>query len=92
MYNEVNENEKVIEVVYVSGDKNPDQFNEYYSHMPWLAFPFRDERIKSIIAKFPVKGVPRLYILSAKDGKVIDNNAVGKITEEGPGAIEEYLS
>ena len=38
-----------------------------------------------------MKGVPRLVVLKV-DGTVVDDNAVKKITDEGPEAISEYLS
>lgn len=59
--------------------------------MPWLAYPKGDARLRGIIQKYEVKGVPRLIIVKA-DGTLVDANAVKKITEEGPAAFEEYLS
>jgi len=29
-----------FEVVFVSGDRTQDAFNEYFGEMPWLAVPF----------------------------------------------------
>ena len=49
MYEEVNEDEKVLEVVYVSSDRSSEQFASYLSskHGDWLALafddPFKDE-------------------------------------------------
>lgn len=59
--------------------------------MPWLALPKGDSRLAILAKQYDVKGVPRLVILKP-DGTVIDKNAVQKITNEGPSAIEEYLS
>ena len=39
LYEELNEDQKVIEIIYFSGDKNEEQFEEYFSEMPWLALP-----------------------------------------------------
>ena len=58
--------------------------------MPWLALPKGDGRLAKLAKEFEVKGVPRLVILKP-DGTVIDKNAVQKVTNEGPMAIEEYL-
>ena len=91
LYNEINSNEKVIEVVFLSGDKTQEEFDTYYGEMPWLALPRGDSRLANMAKKFEVRGVPRLIILKP-DGTVIGNNEVKKVTEEGPGAIEEYLS
>ena len=39
LYEELNEDKKVIEIIYFSGDKNDEQFDEYFAEMPWLALP-----------------------------------------------------
>ena len=43
-YNQMNENGKNVEVIYVSADKDEAAFNDYYGEMPWLAIPFGDSR------------------------------------------------
>ena len=91
LYTEFNESEKQIEVVFVSGDKTQEEFDKYYAEQPWIALPRGDKRLPNLAKKFEVKGVPRLVVLK-KDGTVINNSAVQKVTEEGPGAIEEFLS
>ena len=91
LYNEINISEKVIEVIFCSGDKTLDEYAEYYGEMPWLALPKGDARLPPIAKKFEVRGVPRLIIIKP-DGTVVEQNAVQKITMEGPGAIEEYLA
>jgi nucleoredoxin len=91
LYRELNETEKTFEVIFFSGDKNDELYNEYYAEMPWLALPRGDARIASVAKKFDVRGVPRLIVLKA-DGTVINDNAVKKVTNEGPGAFEEFLS
>ena len=45
-----------FEVVYVSSDRSPDALSEYFSTMPWLAFPFQDVRIGKLTKHFNVKG------------------------------------
>ncbi len=47
--------------------------------------------MKDVAKEFTVKGVPRLIVISV-DGKVIDDNAVTKVKDFGPEAIEQYLS
>ena len=91
LYNDFNANEKVFEVVFYSGDKNDEQYGEYFGEMPWIAVPRADPRVATVAKKFEVRGVPRLIILKP-DGTVVDKDAVKKVTSEGPAAIEEYLS
>jgi len=92
LYEEVNENEKVLEVVFCSGDKTDEEFDAYYAEMPWLALPRGKKKIMGANAKkFGVKGVPRLIILRASDGKVLSNHCHEMVTKKGPLAIEEFL-
>ena len=44
VYNEVNANGKVFEVVFSSADNSDEEFQAYYDEMPWLALPFEDPR------------------------------------------------
>ena len=90
LYKEMNEDEKRFEVVFFSGDSSQHQFDEYYEEMPWPAMPWKDPRLKVVAKEFKVKGLPQLIVLK-RDGTLISSNAVQKITEEGPEAIEEWL-
>lgn len=91
LYNEINADGKVMEVVFCSGDKTQEEYDMYFGEQPWVALPRGDSRLMNLAKKFEVKGVPRLIVLKP-DGTIVDNNGVKKVTEEGPGAIEEYLS
>ena len=79
LYKETNESERLIEVVFVSGDKTQEEYDKYYDEMPWLALPFRDARLASLAKRFEVKGVPRLVVLKP-DGTIINNSAVQKVS------------
>ena len=76
LYNEHNENAKVMEVVFMSGDQDQNLYNEYFGEMPWLALPFKDPRMKPAAKHFGVRGLPRLVVLNAKTGATINDNAV----------------
>ena len=92
LYKEVNEDEKVLEVVLFSGDKSQEEFDEYYAKMPWLALPRGNKKLMGANAKkFEVKGVPRLIMLRASDGKVLSKQCLEKVEKEGPLAIGEFL-
>ena len=91
LYNEHNENAKVMEVVFMSGDQDQNLYNEYFGEMPWLALPFKDSRMKPAAKHFGVRGLPRLVVLNAKTGATINDNAVQIVTEQGPVIIEQWL-
>eukprot|EP00746_Dinoflagellata_sp_MGD_P091801 gnl/MRDRNA2_/MRDRNA2_36364_c0_seq1.p1 gnl/MRDRNA2_/MRDRNA2_36364_c0~~gnl/MRDRNA2_/MRDRNA2_36364_c0_seq1.p1 ORF type:complete len:423 (+),score=121.86 gnl/MRDRNA2_/MRDRNA2_36364_c0_seq1:80-1348(+) len=70
---------KGLEVVFVSSDKDQDQFEDYFKDMPWLALNFEDRKRKTQLSNmFGVRGIPALVIID-KDGSVI--------TKEGRGAL-----
>ena len=39
------------EVVFVSMDRGPHQFDEYFGTMPWLAVPFADDAMRRTLAR-----------------------------------------
>lgn len=81
-----------LAVIFCSGDKTEELYNEYYEEQPWHALPFKDPRLAQLAKKFEVRGVPRLIIVNRATGEVIDQNGVQKVTMEGPAAIEEYIA
>jgi nucleoredoxin len=79
-YNEVNKNEKVFEVVFVSCDNNQNSFNGYLSEMPWMAVPFGDNKIGELNDAFNISGIPYLAILR-NDGTEVSKNGRGDVTK-----------
>ena len=61
---------KQIEIVFVSRDRNAEEFKSYFSTMSWKAIPFEDNAREEITSKFGVNGIPAL-ILMDDTGKVI---------------------
>ena len=37
-----------MEVIFCSGDKTEELYNEYYAEQPWLALPFKDARLATL--------------------------------------------
>jgi len=61
---------KNFEVVFVSGDNDTEEFEEYYNEMPWLAVSYGSEHIDKLNEKYEVKGIPSLVILDSQ-GEII---------------------
>lgn len=92
LYEEINEDEPVLEVIFFSGDKTEEEFDKYFAEMPWYALPREDKKIMMDNAKkFKVKGVPRLIMLRASDGKVLAEQCLEEVKTQGPEAIEKFL-
>ena len=59
--------------------------------MSWLALPFNDPRMIRAAKHFKVVGLPRLVVLNAKTGALINSDAVQIIVEQGPIVLEEWV-
>ena len=65
-YKKVNKSQeqKEIEIVFVSADESEKEFREYYKEMPWLAVPFGDNNtINDLEETYQVEGIPSLVIV-----------------------------
>ncbi|OMJ70058.1 hypothetical protein SteCoe_32060 [Stentor coeruleus] len=89
-YDAVNSGAKQVEIVYISRDKTPDQFNEYYSEMPWLALPFEDKaRIAALGNRFQVQQIPCLILID-NQGNMKRNTCRMDVTNKGPNCLADW--
>lgn len=83
LYNEVNKDGKQLEVIFVSGDEEEEDFNSYYKHMPWLAIPFEQEDERADIGEgYKAASVPYIVLID-KNGKVKKDKANQDIMVKG---------
>ncbi|XP_030847860.1 nucleoredoxin [Strongylocentrotus purpuratus] len=82
----VQKGEKLLEIVFISSDKNEDQFDEYYNRMPWLALPYnlRDKK-NEVSRRFKVSAIPTLIILDSVTGEVTCVDGVDEVKCDGEG-------
>jgi nucleoredoxin len=81
LYEEINDDEKVLEIIYFSGDKTQEQFDDYFGEMPWLALPREHKKVMMENAKrFKIKGVPRLIMLK-HDGSILSEQCYEKVRD-----------
>jgi len=65
---------KGLEVVFVSWDKTPEAFKDYYGEQPWLALDYADRKTSTKLGSlFKVDGIPSLTILDPNDFSVINS-------------------
>ena len=66
-----------LEVIFVSGDRDPAQYSTYHGSMPWLALPYENTMQRQMMnMQFGVRGIPALVLLDASgSGRVLDRNA-----------------
>ncbi|KAH9620017.1 hypothetical protein KSS87_014771 [Heliosperma pusillum] len=83
VYNKVKENGEKFEIVLIYLDESDeDGFKEEFSKMPWLALPFKDNKIEKLIRYFELRSIPTLVIIGP-DGKTQNSDVVELIQEHG---------
>jgi len=76
---------KGLEIVFVSSDKDEEQFKDYFKEQPWLALDFEDRKRKAQLSNlFGVRGIPALVIID-KDGSVITSEGRGAVSNDPEG-------
>jgi len=77
---------KGMEIVFVSSDKTPDEFKNYYSEMPWLALPYEQRDLKAKLSKkYKVSGIPTFVVLDGVTGELITTNGRESVQEDPKG-------
>jgi len=72
-----------LAVVFVSGDRDENSFQQYYNEMPWLAMPFSNPMRQQLGAVFGVRGIPSVVVLNAKTGTAISTNGREDVSSKG---------
>jgi thiol-disulfide isomerase/thioredoxin len=67
-----------VEIVFLSADHDQNGFQSYFSTQPWMAVDFDDDAREQLMAAIHVSGIPRLVVIHADSGKIVEDNAVGK--------------
>ena len=76
VYDRVNERTMLptLEVVYVSADKDQEQFDAYMRTAPWLAVPFSELKLrKKVMTAYRAATLPK-FILLSPSGKVLTDD------------------
>merc|ERR1711976_386631 len=65
-----------MDVIFLSCDRDEESFKDYYNSMPWLALAFEDQdKARSCMSTFSIRGIPALVLLDGATGDVINPNA-----------------
>jgi nucleoredoxin len=71
-----------VTIIFISGDKTIEMFNEYRRTMPWLSLMFDQQDSRSKLHHlFHVKSIPTLLLVSP-DGKVMCSDTILRIEKE----------
>ena len=76
---------KGMEIVFVSSDRDPESFSEYYGEQPWAALPFSNRAAKAAASqRFKIRGIPSLVILDS-EGNTINGDALQSVAGDPTG-------
>ncbi|XP_074640399.1 nucleoredoxin-like [Tubulanus polymorphus] len=80
--------DKQFEIIFVSSDRNENDFKSYYSTMPWLALRYECRQTKDTLSrKFKVTGIPALILFNGADGSVINTSARSIVFDDPQGKL-----
>lgn len=86
-YNEIHRLKKgEFEVIFVSTDRDEEEFKQSIHDMPWLAIPYSENDRRDISRIFGVKGIPRLVILGS-DGRTLEVDGRAMVCSYGAKAF-----
>lgn len=71
-----------FEVIFISTDRDHDEFICSLSTMPWPAIPYEDKTRQDLKRIFEIKGIPTLILLGP-DGKIISTSGRAMISLYG---------
>ncbi|XP_077216083.1 putative nucleoredoxin 3 [Tasmannia lanceolata] len=77
---------ETFQVIFISMDRDEEEFYRNFSGMPWLAIPYRDRTRHELSRIFTIKGIPALVILGP-DGKILTTNGRATISSYGSKAF-----
>ena len=90
LYDSINSFDKDIEVVYVSRDNTREEFEAYYSKMPWLYVSYDDiDRRQMLKDRFAAKSIPSLYLINAS-GEIKKTDCVADVKNKGPLCLNDW--
>ena len=77
---------KEFEVVFVSLDRTPEAFDQYFGSMPWLAVPFDHAEDRARLGQqLAVDSIPKLVVLD-QEGGILTTNGRELVASDPDGA------
>lgn len=91
IYNEVNEGEKIFEIIEISFDKKEDEFKKGIAGKPWKFIPYNEPIIQQLTKKYEVLTIPKFFPIDKK-GDILSDNARKELVEGGSNVCEEWIN
>jgi len=82
-YKEVNDESRQIEIIYISLDKNFNDYrNCFVGEMPWYALKYNDMLTEPLMEKYSVKCIPTLIVINPLGELVTDKGRTDIMVDE----------
>ena len=72
IYNQMNDGEKIFEIIQVSFDNNEDDFKKSIVGLPWKFLPLQSDKIKTLKEKYNVLTIPKFFPVDKKGNSLSD--------------------
>ena len=89
-YNTANHSSKRIEIIWLSLDRTPDDFNSIKKNIPWVAVPYNTQHIESILGRYDIEIIPKLFLLN-RDGSIAHTECRQDIITKGQEALNDWM-
>lgn len=84
VYEENRKRKTGIEIIYVSADTEEKSYlNEFATHGPWLAIPFKNDASVELRWKYDVTSLPQLTVVRKEDGLIISRKGKDELMKLG---------
>lgn len=87
-YNSINSPKKILEIVFVSFDRDDESFEAYSDDMPWIKVPFKNSQQRiSIAHHFQIENPFKLIVLT-QNLKILSKTGIEELKEKGTQCID----
>lgn len=90
-YNQVNHNQKRLEIVWLSRDRSQEDFDSIRKQIPWVAVPYDPDKIAAILERYDIDVIPKLYLIN-RDGSIAHTECRQDIVAKGPTTLNDWIS
>ena len=79
-----------VEIIFVSSDRNEDQFHLYSATMPWQILPFQERKLADAYRdEYRVSSIPSLLVFDA-NGHLVTSNGRQTVRERKGQALDVW--
>jgi thiol-disulfide isomerase/thioredoxin len=91
LYKAANSSQKVIEIIFISFDRDSETMNNYFEEMPWAAIPFSDANLREGIGhRFSITGIPALIVFKP-NGTLISEDGRSDVYSKNAAVIDYWI-